>query len=181
MNTKTKSLSILVASLAVIGVFAITVPNTYAQFTTQTNSLNNSAEAGSVGVQLVDVDGNVSSTPIISIANAQPSMASQNSVIRIANTGSLATDIRLYVTNLTASANNLNDVLNVEIKDLQNNSLYNGSISNLDINFLNIQPGYTKELTVKVTWPDLINVDDNPYQAATLSFEFAVDSASTAA
>lgn len=178
MNHQTKSISLTAAGLAVAAVFAYTVPNTYAQFTTQTTSQNNSAAAGSIGVELVDIDGNTISNPVINIANAQPAMADQISTFRIANTGTVAADIRLYVTNLTASASDLNDVLNISIKDSQNVSLYNGSIANLDINFNGVAAGVSKQLSATVTWPDLATVDDNPYQSATLSFEFAVDSAS---
>ncbi len=181
MKSQTKSITLTLASLAVATVFALTVPNTYAQFTTQTNSQNNNAEAGTVGVQLVDANGNQSSSPVFSIANAQPAMGAQTSTIRIANTGTLAADIRLYVTNLEASANSLDDVLKIAIKDADNNSLYSGSISELDINFTNLPASTTKELTAIVTWPDLISVDDNPYQGATLNFEFAVDSAAISA
>jgi hypothetical protein len=181
MNTQTRSISLTVAGLAVAAVFAYTIPNTYAQFTNQISSQNNSAAAGTVDVKLVDVDGNTSSTPVINITNAQPAMANQNSTIRIANTGTLAADIRLYVTNLTASASNLNDVLDITIKDQQGNTLYSGAIADLDLNFEAVSAGLTKELAVAVSWPDLVAVDDNPYQGATLSFEFAVDSASVSA
>jgi hypothetical protein len=105
-------------------------------------------------------------------------MANQTSTIRIANTGSLNTDTRLYTTNVSASANNLNDVLTITLKDSQNITLYSGSISGLNVNFASLAPSTTKVLTAVVSWPDLVAVDDNPYQGANLSFEFAVDSAS---
>lgn len=178
MKTQTKSISAILASLAVAAVFAYTVPTTYAQFTTQTSSQNNELEAGTLGVEIVDSNGLVSSDPIINVVNAQPGMANQVSAIRIANTGTLATDIRLYTKNLIASANSLNDVLNIELKNSNNETLYNGSIANLDVNFSAVQPGSTEILSADVSWPDLVTVDDNPYQGATLSFEFSVDSAS---
>ncbi len=181
MQTHTKSISFALASIAVAGVFAFTIPTTFAEFTAQTSSQTNSAEAGTLGVQLVDVNGNVSSAPVINIANAQPGMADQISVIRIANTGTVASDIRLYVKNLEASANNLNDVLSLTLKDEQSNTLFSGSVANLDVNFMNVAAGITRELTAILNWPDLVAVDDNPYQAATLNFEFAVDSASITA
>ncbi len=181
MNTQTKSISVLLASVAVAGVFAYTVPTTFAQFTAQTSSQNNSAGAGTLGVQLIDADGNVTNSPVINIANAQPDMLNQTSTIRIANTGTLASDIRLFIKNINASANNLNDVLNITVKDDQLNTLYSGAISSLDLNFANVEAGTTKVLTAVVSWPDLVNVDDNPYQGATLNFEIAVDSATTAA
>jgi hypothetical protein len=178
MKIQSKSLSITVASLAVAAVFAYTIPNTFAQFTSQTKSRNNSLTAGTLGVKLIDADGNESSTPVINIVNAQPAMANQTSTIRIANTGSLNTDTRLYTTNVSASANNLNDVLTITLKDSQNITLYSGSISGLNVNFASLAPSTTKVLTAVVSWPDLVAVDDNPYQGANLSFEFAVDSAS---
>ena len=181
MKTQTKSISMVLASVAVAGVFAYTIPTTFAEFTAQSSLQNNSATAGTLGVQLVDADGVASTTPVISIANAQPGMANQVSTIRIANTGTISSDVRLFVKNITSSANNLNDVLNIQVKDAQQNTLYSGTISSLDINILKLAAGATKELTAVVNWPDLVSVDDNPYQAATLNFELAVDSASTTA
>ncbi|MCX6402382.1 MAG: hypothetical protein NT032_00320 [Actinobacteria bacterium] len=178
MKIQSKSLTLTVASLAVATVFAYTIPNTFAQFTSQTKSRNNSLTAGTLGVKLLDADGNESLNPVINITNAQPAMASQSSTIRIANTGSLNTDIRLYSTNLSASANNLNEVLNIAIKDSQNNTLYSGTIASLSVNISSLAASTTKVLTATITWPDLVAVDDNPYQGATLSFEFAVDSVS---
>lgn len=181
MQSQTKSISLFVASLAVATVFAYTIPTTFAQFTSQTSSQNNELAAGTLGVEIVDVNGVASSEPIISVVNAQPGMASQNSVIRIANTGTLATDIRLYTKNLVSSANSLNDVLNIELKNTQNQTIYNGEISSLDVNLLGVTAGSTETLTATVSWPDLVAVDDNPYQGATLSFELSVDSASVSA
>lgn len=180
MQTNKKSISLTLASFAVAGVFAYSVPMTFAEFTSQTTSSSNSAEAGSLSVELVDANGNVTTTPVISITNAQPGMADQVSTIRIANTGTLASDIRLYTKNLQSSSNNLDDVLTITLKDQASNNLYSGSISNLDVNFSNVAPGATMPLTAILNWPDLVSVDDNPYQAATLNFEFAIDSASVA-
>ena len=100
------------------------------------------------------------------------------SAIRIANTGTLPTNTRLYTTNLNSTAHNLDDVLKIELKNDQNLSLYSGKISNLSLNLANLAAGSTKAITAIITWPDDLAVDDNPYQGASLSFEFAVDSAS---
>lgn len=178
MNTKSKSFYALIASFTVTVVFAYMVPTTFAQFTSQTISQNNALEAGTVGVEIVDADGLVSLEPIIDVINAQPDMNSQSSVIRIANTGTLPTDTRLYTTNLNSTAHNLDDVLKIELKNDQNLSLYSGKISNLSLNVANLAAGSTKAITAIITWPDDLAVDDNPYQGASLSFEFAVDSAS---
>ncbi|MEN9692688.1 MAG: hypothetical protein RLZZ330_332 [Actinomycetota bacterium] len=181
MKNQSKSMSIAIASIAVAGVFALTVPGTFAQFTSQASSQGNAATAGTLAVQLVDSNGQATTSPVINIANAQPSMAGQTSTIRIANTGTLASDIRLYVTNLENSAANLDNVLQLTIKNSDDEVLYQGSISNLDLTISQLQAESTKVLSATVAWPDLVNVDDNPYQGATLSFEFAVDSASISA
>lgn len=181
MRAQTKSMSIGIASIAVAAAFAISVPGTFAQFTSQATSQGNAASAGTLAVQLVDENGQTTTSPVINIANAQPSMANQTSTIRIANTGTLSSDVRLYVTNLENSAANLDNVLQLTIKNVDNDILYQGSISNLDLTIAELQAGSTKVFSATVAWPDLVNVDDNPYQGAALSFEFAVDSASIAA
>lgn len=181
MKNQTKSISVAISSIAVAAVFAMTVPGTFAQFTSQAASQGNAATAGTLAVQLVDSNGQTTTSPVISIANAQPAMASQTSVIRIANTGTLASDVRLYVKNLENSAANLDNVLQLTIKDSNEATLYQGSISNLDLTLASLQSQSTKVLSAIVSWPDIASVDDNPYQGATLSFEFAVDSASISA
>ena len=181
MRNQTKSISVVLASIAVAAVFAMTVPGTFAQFTSQAASQGNAAAAGTLNVQLVDSNGQSTSSPIINIANAQPAMANQTSVIRIANTGTLASDVHLYVKNLENSAANLDNVLQLTVKDLNDTVLYQGSISNLDLTLAELPALSTKVLNAIVSWPDLASVDDNPYQGANLSFEFAVDSVSISA
>jgi hypothetical protein len=170
-----------VAAVAVSAAFLLTVPNAFAAFTSSAHSASNSASAGSLSTIFVDSSGAVLSTPLIQVANAAPSMAAQSTTIRIKNVGTLPADARLHVTNLTNTTSaNLNDVLLATVTDAASNVLYSGNVAGLDIPFSALPASSTKVLTLSITWPDLPNVDDNPYQDAGMSFEIAIDASSLA-
>lgn len=166
------------ATTSVIAVFAWSIPQTFAAFTATTAVSSNTARAGTVGIQIVDSAGTVLTSPIFSIQDAYPDMPAQVSTIRLSNTGSLASAVQLFSRNLTPSAANLNDVLKLEVLDSNATQLFIGKISDFDILLASLPPGTLKVLTLRITWPDLVAVNDNPYQAATLSFELAADSES---
>jgi hypothetical protein len=166
------------ATTSVIAVFAWSIPQTFAAFTATTAISANSATAGTVGIQIVDSNGTVLTSPIFSIQDAYPDMPAQISTIRLSNTGSLASAVQLFSRNLSPSAANLDDVLQLEVLDSDSVQLFVGKISDFDILLASLPPGSLTLMTLKVTWPDLVGVNDNPYQAATLSFELAADSES---
>lgn len=166
------------AATSVIAIFAWSIPQTFAAFTATTAISSNTATAGSVGIQIVDGGGAVLTSPIFSIQDAYPDMPAQVSTIRLSNTGSLASAVELFSRNLTPSSANLDDVLRLEVLDSDSTQLFVGKISDFNVVLASQPPGSLKVLTLRITWPDLAGVNDNPYQAATLSFELAADSES---
>jgi hypothetical protein len=166
------------ATTSVIAVFAWSIPQTFAAFTATTAISANTATAGTVGIQIVDSAGAVLTSPVFSIQDAYPAMPAQVSTIRLSNTGSLASAIELFAANLTPSNANLDDVLVLEVLDSDSTQLYLGKISDFNILLSSIPAESLEVLTLRITWPDLVAVNDNPYQAATLSFELAADSES---
>lgn len=176
---QTSRLSWPIAATAVATAFLLTVPNAFAAFTSTAQSTSNSASAGTLSTIFVDGSGNVLASPLIQVVNAAPGMAAQSTSIRIKNVGTLPADARLRVTNLLSTTSaNLNDVLLATITGSNSNVLYSGNIANLDVPLSSLQASSTTSLTLSITWPDLANVDDNPYQDAALSFEVAVDASS---
>ncbi|MEY4348528.1 MAG: hypothetical protein RIS43_947 [Actinomycetota bacterium] len=176
---KTKSYSWPLAVVAVVGAFALMIPNAVAAFTSTVTSQTNSARAGTLSTIFVDSSGAVLSTPIISVANAQPGMSAQSTSIRIKNVGSLPATARLHAVNVAASTpSSLNDVLLATITDASSRVLYSGNISGIDVSLASIAASSQSVLDLNITWPDLPNVDDNPYQDSSLSFEVALDASS---
>lgn len=167
------------AAAAVAIAFLMTVPNAFAAFTSSAQSRSNSAAAGTLSTIFVDGSGNVLSSPLIQVVNAAPGMPAQSTTIRIKNVGSLPAEARLRVTNLASTTSaNLNDVLLATVTGSNSSVLYSGNIANLDVPLSALQASSITSLTLSITWPDLANVDDNPYQDAALSFEIAVNASS---
>lgn len=170
------------AGVAAVCAFAFAGPQVFAEFTSTSVNQNNSADAGTLDVDLVDASGQVFTTPIVTIANAMPGMSTKTSTIRLKNNGSLPASVRLHSANLVPlTTANLNSVLVVKVLDGSSNQLYSGTLSGLTLNLASIAAGSTTTLTMEITWPDLPAVDDNPYQDASLTFEIAADAASIAA
>ena len=171
-----------IAAIAATVGFATTVPQAIAAFTSTASSTLNRASAGTLSTIFVDGSGNVLTSPIIQVTNAAPNMATQTTTIRIKNVGSLPAQARLHTANLvSATTPSLNDVLLATVTDAQSHVLYSGNVSGLDTSFASLAAGTTTVLTLAITWPDLPQIDDNPYQDASLSFEVAVDASSISA
>lgn len=176
---KRNSYSWPLAAVAVIGAFAVMVPSAVAAFTSTVKSSSNSAQAGTLSTIFVDSAGSVLASPIIQVTNAQPGMAAQSTSIRIKNVGSLPASARLHSANVSAgTASSLNDVLLATITDANSHVLYSGNISGIDVALSSIAASAQSVLDLSITWPDLPNVDDNPYQDSALSFEIALDASS---
>ncbi|MEY4323460.1 MAG: hypothetical protein RL410_1241 [Actinomycetota bacterium] len=167
------------AALAVFGAFAVMVPNAVAAFTSTATVQSNSAHAGTLSTIFVDANGSVLSSPIMQITNAQPGMAAQTTAIRIKNVGSLPASARVHSINVSsATSPSLNDVLLATITDSNSHVLYSGNVSGIDVALSSIAATSQSVLDLSITWPDLPNVDDNPYQDSALSFEIALDATS---
>ena len=164
--------SALVSTVAVGATFA---PSTMAAFTDNATSTSNTASAGTMHIDVVDNAGNVTSAARVNVANASPLMRVQTSTLSLKNGGSLAASMRVRSTDLLASDANLNDVLKVQIFDQLNSLVYEGKIADIDFTQPNLAATATTIYTIKVTWPDDPNVDDNPYQGATLTFDLTAD------
>jgi hypothetical protein len=162
-------------SLAAAGAFALSAPSVFADFTSVSTVSDNSVSAGTVEVELVTSAGLLQTEPILAITDASPGMTAQTSSIRIKNNGTMAAAFELTAENLTFSSGaDLNDVLRIVIRDQSNQVLYSGSISNLSVEIPSLAAGSTLTWGVSVDWPDLAQVDDNPYQGAALTFAFQV-------
>lgn len=166
------------ATTSVIAIFAWSIPQTFAAFTATTAISSNTATAGTVGIQIVDSTGTVLTSPVFTIQDAYPDMPAQVSTLRLSNTGSIASAVQLFSRNLSPSTSNLDDVLKLEVLDSDATQLFIGKISDFDVLLASLPPATLKVLTLRITWPDVAGVNDNPYQAATLSFELAADSES---
>ena len=159
--------------------FALSAPSVFAGFTSSSTTSNNTATAGRLQVELVDANGAVSASPVVSVTGAMPSMTARTSTIRFKNNGTLPAAVLLHSNNLSASnVNTLDNVLVARVLDSNNNQLYSGTLSGLSINFASVAAGSTVVLTLELTWPDLPAVDDNPYQDASLTFELLADASS---
>lgn len=169
--------SALFSTVAVGATFA---PSTMAAFSDTTVSTANTAEAGTLNIDVVDGQGNVSSAARVAVENASPSMALRQYTLDLQNSGSLAASMRVHATNVMASEHNLNEVLKVQVFDAENASVYSGKIADLDFTLANIGAGSLAKYTIKVTWPDEALVDDNPYMGATLTFDLTADASSIA-
>jgi len=169
--------SALLSSVAVGATFA---PSTLAAFTDTSMSTANTAEAGTLNIDVVDNQGNVTSAATISVTNASPLMAVRTYVLSLKNSGTLAASMRVKSANLVASSQNLNNVLKVQIYNASNENVFSGKISDLDFVLSRIESGENANYTIKVTWPDDVAVDDNPYMGATLSFDLTADASSIA-
>ena len=162
--------------VAVSGAFAMSAPQAFAEFTSTSLNADNTAASGVVQVDLVDQAGAVLSNPIVNITNAAPSMATRSNTIKIKNNGTLPSAVLLHSGNLVVDpTSDLNDVLVATIKDSTNNVLYTGTLENLSVSFAEIAAGATVTLTLEITWPDLAEVNDNPYQDAAMSFSIIAD------
>ena len=170
--------SALITSVAVGGTFA---PSTLAAFTDTSVSTANTAEAGTLSIDVVDNQGNVTSAARVAVENASPAMLTRSYTLTLKNSGSLDSSLRVRSTNLLASEANLDDVLNVQVVDtVKSEIVYTGKISALDFTLNNLPSTSTAGYTIKVTWPDDVAVDDNPYMGATLSFDLTADASSVA-
>ena len=169
--------SALITSVAVGGTFA---PSTLAAFTDTSVSTANTAEAGTLNIDVVDNQGNVTSAARVAVENASPAMLTRSYTLTLKNSGTLDSSLRVRSSNLLASEANLDDVLKVQVFDATNASVYSGKISELDFMLNNLASTATAGYTIKVTWPDDVAVDDNPYMGATLSFDLTADASSVA-
>ena len=169
--------SALLSSVAVGATFA---PSTLAAFTDTSVSAANTAQAGTLNIDVVDNQGNVTSAARVSVTNASPAMAVRSYSLALRNSGTLNASMRVRSTNLVTSSSNLNDVLKVQVYDAENSNVFMGKISDLDFLLTRIGAGETANYTIKVTWPDEVGVDDNPYMGATLSFDLTADASSIA-
>ena len=169
--------SALLSSVAVGATFA---PSTLAAFTDTSVSTANSAQAGTLNIDVVDNQGNVTSAARVSVTNASPAMATRSSTLSIRNSGTLDAAMRIRSTNLVTSSSDLNDVLKVQVFDINNLSVFSGKISELAFTLATLPANSSTIYTVKVTWPDEVGVDDNPYMGATLSFDLTADASSIA-
>ncbi len=122
--------SALFSSVAIGATFA---PSTLAAFTDTTASTANSAAAGTLNIDVVDGAGKPSSASRVTVTNAAPDMAVRQYTLSLKNSGSLDASMRLHVANLVASEHNLDDVLQVQVLNQLNATVYTGKISNLDI------------------------------------------------
>lgn len=164
--------SALVSTIAVGATFA---PGTLAAFTDDATSVGNSATAGTMHIDVVDNAGNVTNAATVQLTNASPNMKTRSYTLSVKNSGSLAASLRVRATNVVASENSLNDVLQVQVMDQLGESVFLGKVSDIDFSLVNLPGTATAGYTIKVTWPDLPGVDDNPYQGATLSFDLVAD------
>ena len=169
--------SALLSSVAVGATFA---PSTLAAFTDTSVSTANTAEAGTLNIDVVDNQGNVTSAARVNVENASPAMATRVYTLSLKNSGSLNASMRVRSVNLFASEHNLNDVLKVQIFDSENTSVFTGKIADIDFLLANLPSSAVANYTIKVTWPDEVAVDDNPYMGATLSFDLTADASSIA-
>ena len=168
----------LVSSLSFVALatFVGATPGVVADFTSTSAVDSNQVSAGTVQVEIVDSNGGVRTTPFFSVINAAPEMLAQTSTILIKNNGSLAASLRFTATDLmNATSADLNEVLRVVIKDSDNQILYTGAIADLSIEVGNLAASETLTWQMTIDWPDLANVDDNPYQASAISFALQVD------
>lgn len=178
MGTHNKGAVLAIAGSALastIAVGASFAPSTFAAFTDTTTSSTNSATAGTLNIDVVDNAGNVTGAARVVVENASPSMATRTSTLSVRNSGSLASSLRIRATNLVAIGKTLDDVLKIQIFDQLNNVAYEGKVSSLDFASENLPSNTTAIYTIKVTWPDLPEVDDNPYQGASLTFDLTAD------
>lgn len=168
--------SALFTSVAVGANFA---PSTMAAFTDSSVSTGNTAKAGTLNIDLVDSQGNVSSAARVAVENASPAMATRQYTLSLKNSGSLDASMRVHTANLLASEHNLNDVLNVQIFDSKSVSVYNGKVSDIDFTLATLAASTSVQYSIRVTWPEDA-IDDNPYMGATLSFDLTADASSIA-
>ena len=169
--------SALLSSVAVGATFA---PSTLAAFTDTSVSAANSAQAGTLNIDIVDNQGNATSAARVLLSNASPAMATRIYPLALQNSGSINASLRVRAANLIASSRNLNDVLKIQIFDMSNESVYVGKVADIDFQLANLPAGAVANYTIKITWPDEIAVDDNPYMGATLSFDLTADASSIA-
>ena len=167
------------ALASAVAVGATLAPTTFAAFSDTTVAAANTAQAGTLQVDVVDNAGVVTQTPRITIQNAAPSMATRQSTLNIKNNGSLNASLRVTSANLAPVGENLDDVLIVNVVNAANEVVYTGKLSALDFSVLNLPATATETFTIKITWPDTA-VDDNPYQGASLTFDLTADASSIA-
>lgn len=169
--------SALFSTVAVGATFA---PSTMAAFSDTTVSTANTAEAGTLNIDVVDGQGNATSAARVAVENASPSMAGRSYTLSLKNSGSLDASMRVHTVNLLASEHDLNDVLQVQVLNQLNATVFSGKIADLDFTLANLPANASTIYTIKVTWPDEALVDDNPYMGATLTFDLTADASSIA-
>lgn len=168
----------ITASLSFLALttFVVATPGVVADFTSSTAVDENQVVAGTVKVEIVDAAGEVRTTPYFAVTNAAPEMLAQTSSIILKNNGSLDSSIRLSTKDLiSTSAASLDDVIRVVIKDELDAILYTGKIGDINIEIPNLAAGESVTWDIVLDWPDLANVDDNPYQASAITFGLQVD------
>lgn len=74
--------ALLTLGIAASCAFALSAPSVFAGFTSRSVATNNKAVAGRLQVELVDANGSVSTSPVISVTGAMPSMAAKTSTVR---------------------------------------------------------------------------------------------------
>ena len=169
--------SALLSSVAVGATFA---PSTLAAFTDTSVSAANSAQAGTLNIDIVDNQGNATSAARVLLSNASPAMAPRSYELALRNSGTLTASMRIRSTNLVSSTSSLNEVLQAQVYDSENSIVFTGKIGDLDFLLTRLPAGAVANYTIKITWPDEIAVDDNPYMGATLSFDLTADASSIA-
>lgn len=183
MGTYNKAAILAIAGSALASTVAVGIsfgPSTLAAFTDTAVSSANSASAGTLAIDVVDNTGTVTEAARVVVTNASPSMATRTQTLSIRNGGTLDAALRVRSLNLIASGQPLNDVLKVVVSDQLGVTVYQGTVADLDFLLANLPANSTATYTIKVTWPDLPEVDDNPYQGASLSFDLTADASSIA-
>lgn len=164
------------AAVAVSGAFAMSAPQAFAEFTSTSINTDNTTASGIVQVDLVDTNGALLSAPIVNISNAAPSMSAKTHTIRIKNNGTLPAAVLLHTANIVSDPTaDLNDVLVATITDSSSVQLYSGSLADLSLNIDSLAAQSTLTLTLTITWPDVVAVDDNPYQDSLITFAVIAD------
>jgi hypothetical protein len=56
--------------------------------------------------------------------------------------------------------------------------VYSGSIADIDVPLESLASDSISTFSLSITWPDMVAVDDNPYQDASMQFEIVIDASS---
>jgi hypothetical protein len=170
----TRILSLRRVTVTIVGVALLALGVTVGADTiADAGTIRPGIESGTLALDRVEGDGTLAdpTSAVFDAAGAYPGMPAQRSVLRLANTGTIAAVFEVSVVDLeTQGPRSLDEVLRVTVRDgATGEAVYEGPVSGLRLEHpAALEPGASAAYVIRVSWPE--GADDDAYQGSALGF-----------